>query len=62
MNQLINITQNENNDSVVSGRELHHFLEVGTRYSIWFDRMVEYGFTENTDYLAIVQKKNNSSR
>ncbi|WP_285122736.1 ORF6C domain-containing protein [Lactococcus petauri] len=57
MNQLINITQNENNDSVVSGRELHEFLEVGTRYSIWFDRMVEYGFTENTDYLAIVQKR-----
>ncbi|WP_270219302.1 ORF6C domain-containing protein [Lactococcus garvieae] len=57
MNQLINIIQNENNDSVVSGRELHEFLEVGTRYSIWFDRMVEYGFTENTDYLAIVQKR-----
>lgn len=57
MNQLINITQNENNDSVVSGRELHEFLEVGTRYSIWFDRMVEYGFTENTDYLSIVQKR-----
>ncbi|WP_176490152.1 antA/AntB antirepressor family protein, partial [Lactococcus garvieae] len=57
MNQLINITQNENNDQVVSGRELHEFLEVGTRYSIWFDRMVEYGFTENTDYLAIVQKR-----
>ncbi|MFK4955108.1 ORF6C domain-containing protein [Lactococcus garvieae] len=57
MNQLINITQNENNDSVVSGRELHGFLEIGTRYSIWFDRMVEYGFTENTDYLAIVQKR-----
>ena len=57
MNQLINITQNENNESVVSGRELHEFLEVGTRYSIWFDRMVEYGFTENTDYLAIVQKR-----
>lgn len=57
MNQLINITQNKNNESVVSGRELHEFLEVGTRYSIWFDRMVEYGFTENTDYLAIVQKR-----
>ncbi|WP_270516946.1 ORF6C domain-containing protein [Lactococcus petauri] len=57
MNPLINITQNENNDQVVSGRELHEFLEVGTRYSIWFDRMVEYGFTENTDYLAIVQKR-----
>ncbi len=25
MNQLITITQNENNDQVVSGRELHEF-------------------------------------
>lgn len=57
MNPLINITQNDHNESVVSGRELHEFLEVGTRYSIWFDRMVEYGFTENTDYLAIAQKR-----
>ena len=57
MNQLIKITQNENNESVVSGRELHKFLEVKTRYSIWFDRMVEYGFAENIDYVALVQKR-----
>lgn len=57
MNQLIKITHNENNESVVSGRELHKFLEVKTRYSIWFDRMVEYGFAENIDYVALVQKR-----
>lgn len=52
MNQLINITQNENNESVVSGRELHDFLEVSERYSTWFERMVKYGFEENVDFVG----------
>ncbi|WP_270322044.1 ORF6C domain-containing protein [Lactococcus petauri] len=56
MNQLINITQNENNESVVRGRELHEFLEVKTPYHIWFERMTEYGFTENVDFIGFEQK------
>lgn len=52
MNQLINIKQNENNDSVVSGRELHDFLEVSERYSTWFERMVKYGFEVNVDFVG----------
>lgn len=56
MNQLINITQNENNDQVVRGRELHEFLEVKTPYHIWFERMTEYGFTENVDFIGFEQK------
>lgn len=35
---------------VVSGRELHKALEVKSNYTTWFDRMCEYGFTENTDF------------
>lgn len=57
MNQLISITTNENDEQLVSGRELHKFLGVKTRYSIWFDRMSEYGFTEDIDYTAVVQKR-----
>ncbi|MDT2886407.1 ORF6C domain-containing protein [Lactococcus lactis] len=56
MNQLITITKNENNDQVVSGRELHEFLEVGTPYTQWFERMVDYGFTENIDFIGLSQK------
>ena len=56
MNQLINITQNENNDSVVSGRELHEFLEVESNYTTWFNRMTEYGFTEEIDFIPILEK------
>ncbi|WP_270306194.1 phage antirepressor KilAC domain-containing protein [Streptococcus infantarius] len=51
MNNLINVTLNENQDPVVSGRQLHQVLGVKTPYSMWFDRMVEYGFTENQDFL-----------
>ena len=58
MNELIKIEINENNEQVVSGRELHKFLEVKTRYNDWINKRVkEYGFTENIDFVAITQKK-----
>lgn len=51
MNEIIKVTLNDEHDPVVSGRQLHEALEVKTPYSMWFDRMVEYGFTENQDFL-----------
>lgn len=33
----------------VSARDLHEGLEVKSNFTTWFDRMCEYGFTEN-DY------------
>ncbi|MDD7374298.1 MAG: antA/AntB antirepressor family protein, partial [Sarcina ventriculi] len=42
MNKLELIKVNENN--TVSARELHEFLEVGTRFDTWFGRMIDYGF------------------
>ena len=42
---------------MVSGRQLHETLGVKTRYNDWFNRMTEFGFTENEDYLAITQKR-----
>lgn len=57
MNKLINVTLNENHEPVVSGRQLHETLGVKTRYNDWFNRMTEFGFTENEDYLAITQKR-----
>ena len=55
--ELIKITTNENGEQLVSGRELHEFLEVGTQYTKWFERMKEYGFVGNTDFTAISQKR-----
>lgn len=57
MNELISVTLNDNHEPVVSGRQLHEALDVKTRYNDWFNRMTEYGFIENQDYLAITQKR-----
>lgn len=50
MNELIKVTTNDNQEPIISGRDLHEFLEVDTPYSKWIQRMFEYGFIENTDY------------
>lgn len=55
MNELIKVTTNESNDQLVSGRELHEFLEIDTQYTKWFDRMKGYGFTENVDFTVLVK-------
>lgn len=56
--QLIPLTENDG-VSAVMGRDLHTFLEVSTRYDIWIDRMIEYGFTSEVDY---VQKSTQSEK
>ena len=52
MNELIKIEE-RNGEQLVNGRELHQFLEVATPYKKWFDRMCEYGFIENKDFLTV---------
>lgn len=56
MNEIINVTLNDNQEPVVSGRQLHEALGVKTEYKKWFGRMTEYGFNENDDYLRVTQK------
>lgn len=56
MNELIKTQQNESGQILVSGRELHEFLEVKSNYTTWFDRMAEYGFAENEDYIVTNSK------
>ena len=56
MNELIKIEVNENQEPVISGRALHEFLEVKTSYKDWFPRMIEYGFTEGTDFCSILSE------
>lgn len=50
MNELINVTLNENNEPVISARQLHTALGVTDQFSRWFERMLAYGFEENSDY------------
>ncbi|EOH71584.1 phage antirepressor KilAC domain-containing protein [Enterococcus malodoratus] len=53
MNELIKVITNENDEQLVSGRDLHEFLEVETPYKKWFGRMSEYGFAENVDFIVM---------
>lgn len=36
----------------VSARELHECLNIGTPYTMWFQRMCEYGFSEGVDFIT----------
>ena len=54
MNELIKV-EVKNGEQLVSGRELHKFLEIGTEYMKWFSRMINYGFVENVDFIVIVK-------
>lgn len=64
MNELINVTLNENHEPVVSARQLHETLGVKTAYKDWFPRMTEYGFTEGEDFnpLKIEQVRQEGTR
>ncbi len=57
MQELVTTHQTESGDIIVSARELHEFLGVKTQYTKWFGRMIEYGFVEKTDYIAVSQKR-----
>jgi anti-repressor protein len=50
MNELIKIEENEQGQSVVSARNLYHFLGVTERFSRFMERNFEFGFEENEDY------------
>ena len=57
MNELIKVNYDNPEKPVVSGRELHEALGIKTAYKDWFPRMCEYGFTENSDFLTVAQKR-----
>ena len=54
--ELIKIIERDGRQ-LVSGRELHGFLEIRTKYKDWFRRMVEYGFEEEIDFIKVAQKR-----
>jgi phage anti-repressor protein len=59
MNELIKITEKDGKQ-VVSARELHEFLikdakggQIGEQFNHWIERKLEYGYTQNEDYITI---------
>lgn len=61
MNNLINVNY-DNERITLSARELHEFLEVGSNYTTWFNRMCEYGFKENIDFQICFPKMESEGR
>lgn len=55
MTELIRVNYDSERPTVL-GRELHDMLEVKTPYTMWFERMCGYGFTEGTDFVLVSQK------
>lgn len=51
MQDLIKINY-ESEQPTVSARELHEGLEISERFQSWFNRQLQYGFEENTDYVG----------
>lgn len=52
MNELINVTLNDNHEPVVSARQLHQALDVKKRFSAWFETNSKL-FMENEDFTSV---------
>jgi anti-repressor protein len=59
--ELIKIQENDKGQKVVSARDLHQFLEVSSRFNDWIQRMFEYGFDENVDYIVLLKNEYNQN-
>lgn len=57
MENLITIRQTDGGERVVSARELHENLQVKTQFTLWFERLLEYGFVENKDFSLVNRKR-----
>lgn len=53
MNELIKVTTNENDEQLVSARELHKGLEIKTRFSQWVTQNFK-PFREDIDFTSVV--------
>lgn len=51
MNELIKVSTTNERQTVL-GRDLYEFLEVNSNYTTWFNRMCEYGFEEEKDFIS----------
>lgn len=57
MNEIIKINY-DTQQPTISARDLHTELKIKSSFTTWFERMCEYGFTEEKDFF---QKKEEST-
>ncbi len=60
-NELIKVNY-DGDRLTVSGRELHEFLGVKSKYADWFKNMSAYGFIENKDFVSFSKNLENGGR
>ena len=56
--ELVRVDVNENQEPVVSARELHKALEVKKQFTDWWKQQQGYGFVENEDFAYTPQGVN----
>ncbi|MGL5965644.1 MAG: antA/AntB antirepressor family protein [Kluyvera sp.] len=55
---VFNGTISNESTLLVNARDLHSFLVVGKRFASWItERITEYGFVENQDYILVSQNR-----
>lgn len=62
LKSLIPVSYDNPERPTVSGRELHEFLGVKSRYNDWFNNMIACGFSENVDYVSLTKNLVNGGR
>ena len=59
MKELIKVTE-KNGKRAVNARDLYNFLEVKSDFNNWIkNRIYEYGFVENQDFVVFVKNYEN---
>lgn len=53
---LVKIADRKGNN-LVDARELHKVLQIGSDFTTWFRKMVDYGFVEGKDYVLFSSEK-----
>lgn len=62
MQALIPISKTKQGRDVVSAQTLHQFLEVGTRFDMWFTRRIEeYSFVQGVDFQGPILSTNSGA-
>lgn len=59
---IIPVYTTDEGNKVVMGRELHEKLGIKEKYAAWFPRMIEYGFSEGTDFSSFSEKSEKMQR
>lgn len=49
MNDLLRVNY-DTEQPTVSARDLHEKLNIGTKFTTWFERMKDYGFSEGNEF------------